>query len=950
LVHETGYLRIDLMGRQLWVDGTHIPVGGYAFDLIGVLAQAAGAVVTKEELVRRVWSDVNVRDNTLQAHMAAVRRALGAHRDKLQTVARRGYRLRGEWSSHPGFAPSTPGGQPIASPDLVFKHNLPVATWPMIGRTEPVARVRDLLTSWRIVTLTGPGGIGKSALALEVARGLFAGFDGDCWLVEFASLSDAALLSSAVASVLGLKVGGDEISPETVARAIGRKKLMLVLDNCEHLIDEAARLAETIVLNCPNATVLATSRETLRVTGEYVYRVPPLDVPPHHLEAADIVREYSAAQLFIARMIALDPGFTVQPDRVPAIAAICRRLDGIPLAIEFAAARVATLGLQQMASHLDDRFRLLTAGRRTALPRHRTLRATLDWSYELLPEFERRLLRRLAIFAGGFTLESATAIMHDAGVSISMVADGIASLVAKSLVTSDRSLPSGRWRLLETIRAYAFDRLAETGEATQVARRHAEFFRDLVTPGEPGFRVSPDVDHLATYAREIDNLRAALEWAFAPGGDAEIGVAVTAAHCPLWLDLSLLAECRERVERALDHLAPDPKLVEASRMRLQITLGVTLIIMLGPAERAKTALTAGLDLAERLENRDAQVRALWALWALHFNLGEHRMALSIAERFARLAVHAEVPGIASVASRIIGYTLQYMGQQREARDSLENAMELGHGPTDQRPRSWFVYNQQLLARASLARSLWLRGLVRRAAELANTCLAEARALDDKLTLCFVLGLAVCPIALMTGDLVTAEQSVNTLIETATMQSFAQYLDVGRGMEATLLIEHGEFEVASARLRAILEARDSTGWRIGHPEYLGLLTKCHAGRGQPEEALTTVDRGLRRAEQGGERWYVPELLRIQGELLLGRGVGESVSAARDCFDQALGMAREQGALFWELRAALSLADLKIAQGRHEEARRAVTSVYDRLTEGFETADPRRARTLLDALSA
>jgi predicted ATPase len=274
-------------------------------------------------------------------------------------------------------------------PPTVFLTNFPSASSDLIGRTGAGEHLGDLLSAYRVVTLTGPGGIGKSALALAVARSMFPIFQGDGWLVELASLSDPGLVPSAVASVLDLKLGGDEISAEKVARVIGDKKLFLILDNCEHVIDAAAELVEAIVRLCPRTIVLATSREVLRIDGEYVYRVPPLDVPPENQMEPEVILEHNALELFVARTRAQDPDISLHGENLPAIASICRHLDGIPLAIEFAATRAATLGVQQVATRLDDRFGLLTSGRRTALPRHRTLRATLDWSYELLPNEEK---------------------------------------------------------------------------------------------------------------------------------------------------------------------------------------------------------------------------------------------------------------------------------------------------------------------------------------------------------------------------------------------------------------------------------------------------------------------------------------------------------------------------------------------------------------------------------
>src|ERR1700736_1040164 len=394
LVYESGEWEVDLARRELRARGVPVPIGGRAFEIIGVLVQSAGELVTKNDLSARIWPGAIVEDNTLQFHISAIRKALGSDRGILKTASRRGYRLLGAWTLRKESTASVDSVdfEPVRSSIGPFRTNLPAAASDLVGRTVAVQHLRGLLSAYRVVTLTGPGGIGKTKLAFEVARGLFPSFQGDVRLVELVSLSDPGLVPSAVAGGLGLKLGGDEISAESVARAVGAQKLLLVLDNCEHVIDTAAKLTETVVRMCSRTTILATSREILKIEGEYVYRVPPLDVPPQHEEPGNML-DHSAVQLFIATTRALQSDFSSDEQNLPAIGAICRRLDGIPLAIDFAAAGVATLGLQQVAAGLDDRFALLTGGRRTALPRHQTLRATLDWSYQLLPEPERLVMR-----------------------------------------------------------------------------------------------------------------------------------------------------------------------------------------------------------------------------------------------------------------------------------------------------------------------------------------------------------------------------------------------------------------------------------------------------------------------------------------------------------------------------------------------------------------------------
>src|SRR6267378_2834771 len=360
LVYELDEWEVDLARRELRARGVPVPIGGRAFEIIEVLVQSAGELVTKSDLSARVWPGAIVEDNTLQFHISAIRKALGSDRGILKTASGRGYRLLGAWTSRQESSSSVDSIdiEPMRSPAEPFQTNLPAAASELVGRTNAMQHLLGLLSAYRVVTLTGSGGIGKTRLALEVARGLFPTFQGDVRLVELVSLSDSSLVPTALAGALGLKLGGHEISAESVARAIGAQKLLLVLDNCEHVIDAAAKLAETVVRRCPQTTILATSREILKIEGEYVYRVPPLDVPPQDEELGDIPG-HSAVQLFIATTRALHSDFSPNGENLAVIAAICGPLDGTPRATVFGAARVAIWGLERVAAGGDDRLKML---------------------------------------------------------------------------------------------------------------------------------------------------------------------------------------------------------------------------------------------------------------------------------------------------------------------------------------------------------------------------------------------------------------------------------------------------------------------------------------------------------------------------------------------------------------------------------------------------------------
>ena len=943
LVYGTGVWEIDLARRELRAQGVPVPLGGRAFEIIEVLVGSAGELVTKDELMARIWPGATVEENTLQVHISALRKALGSDRAMLKTASGRGYRLLGKWAVLPQNTSSKKAPLLISEPERPFQCNLPEATSKLIGRDAGGQHLCDLLSAHRVVTLTGPGGIGKTRLAMEVARSLFSNFQGDCFLVELASLSDPRLIPSAVARVLGLRLE-EEATFDAIAQLTGDKKLLLVLDNCEHVIEAAAQFSEAIVRLCPRTSILATSREVLRIDGEYVYRVPPLDVPPEDQADPERILEHSAVQLFVSKATASHADFPPHQENLSAIAAICRRLDGIPLAIEFAATRAAALGLRHVAARLDDRFGFLTNGRRTALPRHQTLRATLDWSYELLTPLEQHILRRLAVFHGGFTLEAAEAVAEDPANTASVIEDIVGDLATKSLVQLDGPGHAGRWRMLETIRAYALERLNEVGEVVPAQRRHAEYFRDLFVPMGSGAPLQK-IDGTALYVRDIDNVRAALDWCFSPAGDLAVGVALTAAYVPVWLNLSLVAECRERAERALACPAIESGLSAPLRMQLYIAFGTALVQLTGAEEQAGAILSKGLEIATSINDVDAELRALWAMWCYLDHKGEHRAARSFAQRFSGVARRKGDNADILVGDRLLGYTAHYLGDQAEARRLLERVVLEYVAPSDQRHVIWFQHDQHVVARIMLARVLCLQGFLDQAMHHLQASLKQARTAEQTLTLRYVLGWGLCPVSLMIGDLEAAAESVAMLVDLAERRRLPLWQSVGRAFEGTLAIRRGEFASGSASLRYALDARP--GWIVRFPDFLVALAEGLAGAEQFPDALSTVGHALASAEHGGARWYVAELLRVKGEFLLQSG--GNPAEAETCFLEALNTARCQGALLWELRSAMSLARL-LRQDRREEAQQLLASVYGQFSEGFEATDLRASTAVLESLQS
>ena len=933
--------------REILADGRPMELGSRAFDVLVALIEANGAVVAKDELMCRVWPDRIVEDNNLHAQIKALRRAFSGD-DLIRTIVGRGYQFRGKIRPHRrsvGELGLAATAAEVSDPSLA-PTNLPPPISDLIGRDGDIEEVISLAADHRFVTLIGTAGIGKTRLAFEVARHLLPRFADGVWIGELELLADPHLVPVTVGAALGLELQAGVASPETVAATLGSKQILLLLDNCEHVIGAAAAMVEALLHANPAARVIATSREPLRAESEHLYHVRPLAVPTEDVLGLQDILGHGAVALFVARAQAADPHFAPNRQTAAVIAAVCRRLDGIPLALELAAARASTVGLQQLASRLDDRFSLLTEGRRTALRRHHTLRAALDWSYELLAEPERVLLRQLSVFAGAFTLAGANAVIAGAGVRTSDVIDGLGNLVNKSLIAAEAAGATAHYRLLETTRAYAREKLADLGELEQAARKHAEYYRDLCGQAEAEWQTRPAAEWLADYGRQLSNVRAALDWAFAPGGDTSIGIALTAAAVPLWCQLSMLDECRRRVEQALSHVAAGSARNAHCEMQLEAALGLALFHTKGSTGETGAAWTRTLAIADRLKNTEYQLRALWGLWSYGLASADYRAALAFAQRFRRLAAKQPDPTDRLIADRMIGTALRYMGDLGNARRRIERMLGQYIDPPHRSHAIRFVWDQRVAGEMVLAAILWLQGFPDQAMRTAQRTIESARAREHTISLCYALSNAACPVALWVGDLAAAESYVSRLLDHSAKLAMAIWTAEGGCLKGALLLKRGRVDEGLQLLRTSLDELRETGSVSRYWAFLGVLAEGFAAAGEVAAGLAAIDEALERSDNGGERWCIAELLRIKGELILLEDAPDAAAAAEDHFRQALNWARRQGALSWELRAATSLARVWRDQGRGDEAHQLLEPVYNQFTEGFETADLRAAKALLD----
>ena len=586
-------------------------------------------------------------------------------------------------------------------------------------------------------------------------------------------------------------------------------------------------------------------------------------------------------------------------------------------------------------SQFYDRFRLLTTGRRTALPRHQTLGAALDWSHELLTDTERTLLRRLAVFVGDFAPEAASAVASGAGIAESEVFDLIVGLVEKSLVIADIGGDIVRYRLLDTTRAYALEKLIASGEFETVSRRHAEFYRDLLDRAAAEIETRPRAEWLA-------NVRAALEWCFGANGNVDIGVGLAAAAAPAFLAMSLVTECHRWPERAILAL-DDATRGSCDEMHLQAALGTSLMHMHGESDAAHVALNRSLAIAEERGDALNQVRLLGRLHMFHLRAGDFKATLHCAKRSCAVASTIENPVALALAHSILGLSLHLTGDINGARVELENALR--HGPGFQRTSTIYLgFDYYSRAAIVLARTLWLQGHPAQAVERALQAIKDAERLSHPVSLTIVLHWTAS-VFLWIGDLRGAEKHIDWFIARAETHSLGPSVAIGGGFKGELAISRSDAKGGVESLQSCLEKLHAARYELLTTPFNISLMQGLAAMGRFAEGMTLIDETIRLVEANGNFSYMPELLRVKGGLFL------SMSQPPDaevCFLQSLEWSRRQGARAWELRTAIDLAALWAGQSRREAARALLQPVFEQFVEGLDTADLKAADRLLATL--
>jgi predicted ATPase len=915
--------------RQLGIArfrGLPISLDAKGFATLAMLIERAGASVTAVELLAANRSAGVMDAGDLWGVVEGVNHALNACAHDAGHVAHHpsdGFSLvvQADMLSRP---------QHRAVEPLAWRHQNVRFVGPVFGRDEAIARIAAQVQDRRFVTIVGPGGMGKTTVARAVADDIATRYEDGVCLADLSPLTDGQLVSGAVAAALGVPAFG---SMTRLLAHLRSRHMLLILDSCEHVVAATAELVEAIFSEATRVHVLATSREPLRALGEWVYRLGPMLLPARadHITATDAEKS-PGVQLFVERARAVQGDFELHDSLAPTVVAICKRLDGIPLAIELAAARVPLLGLQGLAAQVEDRLLLLGGLRRDSPRRHRTIETLLDWSYDLLPAVERTVLRRLAVFRGTFMLSSVSHVAADGQLEPAVASEALLNLVTKSLVTRAENSGVPEYRLLDVTRAYLVAKLAADPEQTATKRRHAVYMRDLLVEADGAWDHMTRQEWRFTYDRWVNDVRAAWDWAFSDEQGEWLGLELTSLSVTLADQTSLMTDFAGRAHRALvvlGRLQRPPRLLA---MRFG-TVAAYLSVNQNENPHAPlhtSRLLGAIALAQTSGEVKYQAGPLTALWVNEFQLGRYAQAMHWTQRMRDVARASDDPILALIANRTAAQTNHFMGRHGLARQLALDVLANGSMkiPIAYLPSA---VDLRVSMRIVLARVLWIQGMSESASIIVEECLQFAQA-DTPPALCQTLAMAAVPIAMWGGDWALARHRLDQLRDHLATYPFAYWNRWYHAFDAV------------------------HGWRTGaNDRSIGPTPISATVSSMLDDHLPTLDvfhssaAALVRVRGGEAGWCAPEVLRVQAESVLRGGSDSGVTEATGLLQEALTTAKAQGALAWELRAAMSLADLWKGQGQPQSAHEVLADVRARFVEHGMGTDLARADALLTELT-
>jgi predicted ATPase/DNA-binding winged helix-turn-helix (wHTH) protein len=936
-----GPFELNVAERSLKKANQVLPLGGRAYDILIALLEKAGEVVAKAELIAKAWPDVTVEEGSLRVHLSALRKALGDGQFGNKYIAS----TQGHGYSFIAPVTRLPADRNSGNASAGTS-NLPPALGRMIGREDIVLEIQGWLrTEQRLITILGAGGIGKTVVALSVGHAASADFSDAACFVDLSTVNDKEHLIGAIASAVGLD--SQLADPKkALLNFLRPRRALIILDSCEHLIEEAAEIVGTIFQNTSGIYILATSREALHVPGERVLRLGPLDCPPAQpgLTASEVLA-YPAAQLFVERVSIRRSGFSLSDDEAPMVAEICRKLDGIALAIELAAGRAAIFGVRNTVARLGSRLDLLKFGRRTANPRHQTLIATLDWSHDHLSEIERVLLRRVAIFIGHFSLEAALAVAEEVGIDESEISAALGNLVNKSLIGVWTGSPGPRYRLLDTTRAYALEKLATSGEQDSIAGRHASFSIQMLESNPVNLFDLEFTEAATSAVRDyLGNIRAALEWSFGRNGDDIKAVRLAAAASQLLLAMSLLLECRTWMEKAINRMTPDcdPR----HQMKIQAALALSLMYTEGNSERVREAFHTALNFAQRHEDTRLHLSLLSGMSMYLHGTVDAAGTYELALRSVAAARKTGSPDDAAIADSMLGAAYCLRCDQPRAQEHLKRSL---HGLPHLRRfnASQYLFDFRSSSLSVLTHSLFFSGNLDQAVHYARMNIEEAARSGHPIGLCRALT-SPMRFYFWVDDLEQVERCLSKLEHIAERHSLAPARAVALGLRGRYLIRVGRIADGIQLLQESLEKLAIHRYEVLTSDLISELTVGLAKQNARSEAIALVDRSIAAVVKAKKPLHLPAFFLAKATAFASGEAPEGL-LAEEFFAKAMVQARQESALPFELRAGLELAHIWIGRGEVQRAHDLISLLYSRFSEGLTTPDLILAKRILEQTS-
>ena len=923
-----GYL-VDLHDRNVICNGLQLDVGGRAFDILIVLLENNGHVVSQEELIARAWPKLFVEEANLRVNIASLRKLFrehGATTEYIKTIQRRGYLFT----------------EPVKeiyleSPPSQITSNLPKILSKLIGRDHEISEVSELLINKRFVSVVGPGGVGKTTLALKIAKSLDAQFNGNVSFADLAVITRGDFIESALVSSLGISLRGQNAVASIVSHLKNERTLLLV-DNCEHVIEDVSLILMRLFTEVPELYILATSREALKVEGEEVFALGPLKVPPQKSDlTAKEILEWPAIQLFMEKAVSSGYRRELSDDDARIVAKICESVDGNALAIELAGSRVGQHGIDGTSILINSKKNIQLPGRRDAISRHQSLKVMVEWSFLLLERRDRIALTRLSIFVGAFTLNAAKEVICDDLLNDVDIELSLTSLCEKSLLSGSNTLEGFGYRLLDTTWRYANEKLTESGERAAIQIKHRQYLIGVLADSE---RVSFEQSSVVCedLADVLGNVSISLEGCSQDNSNNKHVSKLVALTMPVLLRRSMLKECLNWTQQALNCL-DDSECNTETELALWEGLAVSTMFTKGNSRETLDTINKGIELARKLDSFEAELRLLAGLHIYRSRTGEFQELMEISEQAIQVSEKIQSDYFTAMAEWMMGVATHLCGNQVLAQEYCEKAMR--RSATGSFHLDAFGYDHRIRGLIVLARVLWLRGFPCKAEQVCLEAIREAESRNHGVALCIAL-IYTTTVSLWSGHVQTAKTRIERLLKYSKELSLGPYLAVGITMRGYLAVINGDRRQGIQDLKAGLNALAKEQHRVLSTEFLLVLARAMSETNQGDEALLLLEEAHQLSKNQGEKYQFAEIQRVRGTVLLAQGA--SKEKVEQVYREALAISQEQKVLGWELRVTVSLADLLISMKRETEARQILNETINKFSGEVDTSDMKIALAL------